>query len=108
GNGLGRFAQGDGQDAGGERIERARMAGLLGIEDAAHRADGLRRSHALGLVQDHPAMDGVTLFAAAHYSSSSPSWVAARSRLTRSDLRIFSIFWASAKDSSSTKRSSGV
>ena len=33
------------------------MAGLLGIEDAAHRGDRLGRGHALRLVQDDPAMD---------------------------------------------------
>jgi len=42
------------------------MTGLLGIEDSADRRDGLGRGHALGLIQDHPAMNGVALPTPSH------------------------------------------
>ena len=61
GHGLGGFAQRDRQDARGHGIERAGMAGLLGIEDAAHGGDGLGRGYALRLVEDHPAVNRVAL-----------------------------------------------
>ena len=41
-DGLGRLAQGDGQDAGGQGIEGAGVTGFLGVEQAAHAADGRR------------------------------------------------------------------
>ena len=44
GNGLGGFAQRDGEDAGRKRIERAGMAGLLGVVEPADLADSLGRA----------------------------------------------------------------
>ena len=66
------------------RIERAGMAGLLGIEDAAHRGDGLGGGHARRLVEDHPAMNRIAFFlTCSSSSSSSRRRTAARSRCTR-------------------------
>ena len=112
------------------------MPGLLGVEDAAHGGDDLRGGHALRLVENDPAVDRLPFLrpiaislpvrgiaaklhrarlrltaspvgeeAGAIRSSSSSS---ARSRCTSGDLRMVSIFSASAKDLSSTKRRSGV
>ena len=55
-NGLGRFAERDRQAAGGERIERAGMAGALGREQPLHHADRVGRGHADRLVEHDPAM----------------------------------------------------
>ncbi len=56
GNGLGRFAERDRQRPGGERIERAGMAGALGFGQALDDADGMGRRHADRLVEDDPAV----------------------------------------------------
>ena len=66
GDGLGRLAEGDGQDAGGQRVERAGMAGLLGVEQAADLRHRLGRTHAERLVETDPAVDDLALLAAAH------------------------------------------
>ena len=66
GDGLGRLAQGDGQDAGGQRIERARVTGLLGVEQAADLRHGLGRAHAERLVETDPAVDDLALLATTH------------------------------------------
>ena len=54
-HGLGRLAERDRQDARGERVERAGMAGLLGEERALHHRDRMRRRHADALVEHDPA-----------------------------------------------------
>ena len=56
-DGLGGFAERDRQAAGGERIERAGMAGALGLEQPFHHRDRLGRGHADRLVEHDPAMD---------------------------------------------------
>src|SRR5260221_2203797 len=63
GNGFGGFAQRDRQAAGGERVERAGVAGALGLEQPLHDRDRMRRGHADRLVEPDPAMD-VALVAA--------------------------------------------
>src|SRR5260221_1735036 len=63
GNGFGGFAQRDRQAAGGERVERAGVAGALGLEQPLHDRDRMRRGHADRLVEHDPAMD-VALVAA--------------------------------------------
>ena len=70
GDGLGRLTQGDGQDAGGQRIKRAGVAGLLGVKQAADLGDGLGGAHAERLVETDPAVDDLALLAAAHQGSS--------------------------------------
>ena len=57
GDGLGRLAERDGQQAGRQRVERPAMAGLGGLEHPAHRADRLRSRSCRGLVEDDPAID---------------------------------------------------
>src|SRR5207248_9983675 len=57
-NRLGRFAERDRQAAGRQRIERAGVAGALGLEQALEHGNRVRRSHADRLVENHPAMDG--------------------------------------------------
>ena len=66
GDGLGRLAEGDGQDAGGQRIKRAGVPGLLGVKQAADLGDGLGGAHAERLVETDPAVDDLALLAAAH------------------------------------------
>ena len=56
GNGLGGFAKRDRQAAGGQRIERAGVAGAPGGEQPLDHADGVRGGHADRLVEHHPAM----------------------------------------------------
>src|SRR5579872_5110501 len=90
------------------------MAGLLRIEDAFYNRDDLRRGDIHRFVDDDPAMDGGAFLPSRHVRGASGVGVQpssscfARSRRTRSDLRMPSIFSASAKDVSSTKRRSGV
>ncbi len=62
GHGLGRLAQRDRQDAAGQRIERAAMAGLLCAEQPAHAADRRRRAQPDRLVEHDPAVDLVAFF----------------------------------------------
>ena len=62
-NRLGGFAQRNRQSAGGERIERAGVAGALGLEQPLHDRDRMRRGHADRLVEHDPAVD-VALVAA--------------------------------------------
>ena len=57
GHGLGGGAEGDRQDAGGERVERAAMAGLLGVEGAADAVDHVGAGEARRLVDDQPAVE---------------------------------------------------
>ena len=56
-HGLGRLAEGDRQHAGGERVERAGVARLLGVEQVLEPPDRLRRGDADGLVEIDPAVD---------------------------------------------------
>jgi hypothetical protein len=56
-HGLGRLAEGDGQDAGGKRVERAGVAGFLGVEQALELGDRLGRGQADRLVEHDPAID---------------------------------------------------
>ena len=56
GNGLGRFAQGDGQKAARHGVEGAAVTQLLGIEDAPHDAHHLCRGRPDGLVDQDPAV----------------------------------------------------
>ena len=66
-HGLGRLAEGDRQDAGGQRIERAGMARLLRVEEPLDRADApASRSCPRRLVEDQPAVDGRAFLAACH------------------------------------------
>jgi len=55
GHGLGRFSERDRQQARGERIERAGMAGAFGLEQAFHHAHCMGRAHAYGLIEHDPA-----------------------------------------------------
>jgi hypothetical protein len=57
GNGFGGGAERDGQHAGGERIERAAMARLLGVERAADTVDDVGAGQAGGFVDDEPAIE---------------------------------------------------
>ena len=56
-NGLGRFAERDRQEPGGQRIERAGMAGALGLEQALDHAHRVGRGHAHRLVENAPAVN---------------------------------------------------
>ena len=56
-NGFGGFPHGDRQPAGSQRIERAGMAGALGLEQPLHDRDRMGRGHADRLVEHHPAVD---------------------------------------------------
>ena len=56
-HGLGRLAEGDRQHAGGERIERAGVARLLGVEQEFEPPDRLGRGDADRLVEIDPAVD---------------------------------------------------
>src|SRR5690606_28604984 len=62
-HGLGRLTEGNRQAAGRQGVERAGMAGFTGRENPFHPRQGLGRGHALGLVEDEPAMD-IALFRA--------------------------------------------
>ena len=66
-HGLGRLAQGNGQDAAGQGIQRPGVTGLLGVEQAADATDRLGRSHLERLVQADPAVDDVALLPTAHH-----------------------------------------
>ncbi len=65
-DGLGRFAERDRQDAGRERIERAGVTGLLGVEEALHAGERMRAGQAERLIEDQPAVDGQAFLAAGH------------------------------------------
>ena len=56
-HGLGRLAESDRQHAGRERIERAGVARLLGVEQELEPPDGLGRGDAGRLVEIDPAVD---------------------------------------------------
>src|SRR5208283_5856479 len=56
-NGFRRLAESDRQHAGGKRVERARVARLLGVEQEFEPADGLGRRDANRLVEVDPAID---------------------------------------------------
>src|ERR1019366_5295741 len=56
-NRLGGLAHGDRKPAGGERIERAGVAGAPGLEQPLHDRDRMGRGHADRLVEHDPAMD---------------------------------------------------
>ena len=57
GHGLGRRTERDRQHAGGERIERAAVAGLLRVERAAHAVDHVGAGQPRWLVDDQPAVE---------------------------------------------------
>jgi hypothetical protein len=96
GNGLGRLAQGDRQDAGRQRIERAAMARLFRREQPAHAADRLGRAHAQRLVEHDPSVDLLLRSLCLHLSS--------MSRATSGRRRSEPILSASSKVRSSSKR----
>ena len=83
-HGLGGLAQRDRQHAGSERVERAGMAGLVGLEQPLDLGDGFGRTHADRLVEHQPAGDrpALLLAAARHYSVPPLSSSASRSRAT--------------------------
>src|SRR5206468_7167267 len=56
-NSLGGLAEGDRQAAGRQRIERAGVAGALGLEQALEHGNRVRRGHADRLVENDPAVD---------------------------------------------------
>src|ERR1700732_4437634 len=56
-NGLGGFSERDRQSTRGERIERARVARALGLEQPLHDRDRMGRGHADWFVEDDPAVD---------------------------------------------------
>ena len=58
---LCRLAKRDGQDTGGKRIKRAAMTCLCRGEDAPHDTDGPRGAEPHRLVEDHPAMNRISL-----------------------------------------------
>jgi hypothetical protein len=63
---LGGLAKRQGQDARRQRVQRAAMSCLLRVEHTPADADGLRRGHALGLVEHQPAVNRLALFLAGH------------------------------------------
>ncbi|MNY14299.1 hypothetical protein D3C86_1474690 [compost metagenome] len=66
GHGLGRLAQGNRQNARGQRVQRPGVTGLLGVEQAADLGHRLGRAHLIGLVEADPAVDDLALLAARH------------------------------------------
>ncbi len=58
GHGLGGLAERDGKNPGRQRIERPRMAGFGGIEEAPYPRQSLGRGYAFGFIENDPAMDG--------------------------------------------------
>ena len=67
GDGFGRRSERDGEDAGGERVERAAMAGFLGVEGSADAVDHVRAGQSGRLVDDQPAVERTaTRLAAGH------------------------------------------
>jgi hypothetical protein len=57
GHGLGGSTKSDRQDAGGERIERAAVTGLLSVEGASDAVDHVGAGEARRLVDDQPAVE---------------------------------------------------
>src|SRR4051812_49846993 len=57
GNRLGGLAERDRQAAGRQRIERAGVAGALGLEQALEHGNRVRRGHADRLVENYPAVN---------------------------------------------------
>jgi len=55
GHGLGGLAESDRQHAGGQRVERAGMPGLLGLEEPFRLRHCFRRAHAHRFVENDPA-----------------------------------------------------
>ena len=83
GNGLGRFAERDRQGAGGERIERAGMAGALGPEQPLHDAHRVGRGHADRLVEHDPAVHVALVALAVFWRVSALILASAAQRLVR-------------------------
>ena len=110
GHGLRRLAERDRQHAGRQRIERAGMSGLLGLEQPLDLGDGLGRAHADRLVEDQPAGDRPALFlAAAGHHSSSLSSSLSRSRATSGERSSSSILATYCRSwYRSRKRNSGM
>src|SRR5205085_11687095 len=108
GHGLGGLAERDGETPGRQRIERAGMARFGRIEEAPNACDGLGRGHSFRLIENDPAVNGRPFTLARHHCPSLPGLSGAeRSRATFSECRILAMRSASAKEVSSTKRSSG-
>src|SRR5690606_3890862 len=75
---LGRLAQGDRKNAGGQRVQRAAMAGLGGVGEMADPGEALRRGQAGRLVDIDPAMHRLAAAASAHSSGVSVFSISAR------------------------------
>src|SRR5690606_8268762 len=114
GDGFGRFAERDGQDTGGQRVECACMPGLLRIEKAAHLVHHIGRGGAGRLVNDDPAMDRIALLAPRHEAqslsprSSSASSSEVRSRATSGLWSSRSMASALSKEVSGSNERSGM
>src|SRR5690606_7694648 len=114
GDGFGRFAECDGQDTGGQRVECACMPGLLRIEKAAHLVHHIGRGGAGRLVNDDPAMDRIALLAPRHEAqslsprSSSASSSEVRSRATSGLWSSRSMASALSKEVSGSNERSGM
>ena len=54
---FGGFADGNRQNAGGERVERAAMADFLSADEALYPADDLRRAAARRFIDDQPTIE---------------------------------------------------
>src|SRR5262245_30607848 len=107
GHRLGRLAEGDGQDAGGERVERAGVACFLRTVEVPCPRYGLRRGHALRLVEDEPAVNWET-FAPPRHVASACYWSASRSRATSGRARSSSMRFELAKEVSILNLISGM
>ncbi len=122
GHGLGRLPKRDREQARGQRVERAGMAGALGAEQPLHHAHRMGRGHADRLVEHEPAVHVALLALAlqrlparrlrcqvdALIHSFVPSSGLLRSRWTAGVRRSFSIRSASSNRSSIRKRISGA
>src|SRR5262249_24901449 len=118
---LGRFPERDREQAGGKRVERASMAGVLGAEEPLRQAHRMGRGHADRLVEDDPAVH-IALLALVLprrlarrcqvdvliHSGSFPSSGLLMSRWTAGVRNSFSMRSASSKRSSIRKRISGA
>ena len=68
GHRLGGAPEGDGEHAGGERVERAAVPGLLRVECPAHLVHGGGAVQAWGLVEDEPPAEGAAAATGGHGS----------------------------------------
>ena len=65
-HGFGGRPQGDGQNAGGQRVQSAAMAGFLRVERAFHLVHRLGAGDALRFVQNNPAVQFAAFFLPSH------------------------------------------